>query len=45
MQIGNFLLRLFLFPFLKMRVTKKSLSSPKPPEVLVSRELFFIIQR
>lgn len=43
MQINNFLLWFFLSPFPKMRVTKKSSSSLKTPEPVVSRELFFII--
>uniref|UniRef100_A0A8B9MZ88 Uncharacterized protein n=1 Tax=Accipiter nisus TaxID=211598 RepID=A0A8B9MZ88_9AVES len=36
MQINNFVLRLFLFPFLKTRVTKKSSPSPETPEVVVN---------
>lgn len=39
MQMSNFVLRLFLFPFLKLRVTKKSSPSLGTPEVVVSRRL------
>lgn len=39
MQMSNFVLRLFLFPFLKLRVRKKSSPSPGTPEVVVSRGL------